>query len=468
MKTTLSNTLALIRHQPGADDPTLPAILEFQWPSAAIVNAPVPRSARAIVWMVASMVVVLITVLGLIPVDRVVTTRGIVISQSPTILVQPLDTVIVRSIEVRDGQRVRAGEVLARLDPTFAAADVATLEAQLSSSEAEMARLQAEASGEPFSYAGPDRNRLLQVAIFAHRKAEFDAKLENYARRHDELDSVISRSQFDAAGYRQRLQVAQELEQMHKQLQAMKVGSKASTLAAIDTRAEMERSLENAEQTAAAARLDRAALESERNAYIQNWRTSVAQSLAEVTAKSSDVRAQLDKARLHRQMVELRSERDAIVQSVAKVSVGSVLQSGQQFITLVPADSPLEVQATIPGRDNGFVHPGDPVAIKFDTFPYSQYGMAMGTVRVVSPDAFTAQDEARNPTSAVPLLPTNIEPFYRTRITIDHLGLHDVPIGFRVTPGMPVTADIKVGRRTVLKYLLGWFIPVAQEGMREP
>src|SRR6266403_5405130 len=95
----------------------------------------------------------------------------------------------------------------------------------------------------------------------------------------------------------------------------------------------------------------------------------------------------------------MRSKFDAIVQSVAKVSVGSVMQSGQPFFTLVPADTPLEIESNIFGRDNGFVHVGDPVAIKFDTFPFSQYGMAEGTVRIVSPDSFTAQDEARNPTS---------------------------------------------------------------------
>ena len=46
--------------------------------------------------------------------------------------------------------------------------------------------------------------------------------------------------------------------------------------------------------------------------------------------------------------------------------------------------------------------------------------------------------------------------------------LHDVPVGFRIIPGMPVTADIKVGKRTVLQYLLGLMLPVAQEAMREP
>ena len=93
-----ANALAVVRRRSEPEDPTLPAILEFQWPSTAIVNAPVPPLARGIVWIVASMVVVLVGAMGLISVDQVVTTRGIVVSQNPTILVQPLDTAIVRSI----------------------------------------------------------------------------------------------------------------------------------------------------------------------------------------------------------------------------------------------------------------------------------------------------------------------------------------------------------------------------------
>ena len=108
MSKALSSALTLKR-RPAPDDPTLPAILEFQWPSTAIVNAPVPRSARGIVWVVASMVLALVIISALIPIDRVVTAQGIVVSKSPTILVQPLDTAIVRSIDVHEGQQVKAG-----------------------------------------------------------------------------------------------------------------------------------------------------------------------------------------------------------------------------------------------------------------------------------------------------------------------------------------------------------------------
>jgi hemolysin D len=468
MSKALSSALSLTKRQSAPDDPTLPAILEFQWPSTTIVNAPVPRSARNIVWLVASMVFVLVATLGLIPTDQVVTARGIVVSKSATILVQPLDTAIVRSIEVREGQQVKAGEVLARLDPTFAAADLATLTAQVSSLDAQVARLQAEAGGKPFSYTGTDADWTLQASIYGHRKAEYDSKLDNYQHRLDELAALTSRAQSDTAGYRERLGVAQDIEHMRKQLEVMQSGSRLNTLLSTDTRAEMARSLANATQTAEGAKLDQAALASEREAYIRGWRAAVSQQLAEASGKASDARELLNKAKLRRQLLELRSDVDAIVQSVAKVSVGSVLQSGQQFITLVPNDAPLEIEANISGQDNGFVHVHDPVVIKFDTFPYSQYGYAEGTVRIVSPDSFTAQSEARNPTSAVAVSPTTSEPFYRARIAIDQVALHNVPVGFRVIPGMPVTTDIKVGKRTVLQYFLGIILPVAREGMREP
>jgi hemolysin D len=468
LSTSLSKRLASVWHRSEAKDPTLPAILEFQWPSTAIVNAPIPRSARGIVWMIASMVVVMIAATSVIPVDRVVTARGVVVSQTPTMLVQPLDTSIVRSIDVREGQRVRAGQVLARLDPTFASADVATLGGQVDGLEAEVARLRADANDEPFNYTGIDPNWLLQAAIHGHRIAEFNAKIENFRHHADELAAVISRAKSDALGYRERLAVAQSVEQMRKELAATQAGSKLQALMATDSRAEMARALAYAEQTGEGAKRDLAALEAERTGYIQEWHADASQKLAEASSRLSDGREQLRKAKLHQQLVELRSDRDAIVQSVAKVSEGSVLASGQHFITLVPTDAPLEIESNIFGRESGFVHVGDPVIIKFDTFPYAQYGLAEGTVRTISPDSFTAVEEARNPTSSLPVPTTIAEPFYRARISIGRVALHDVPNDFHLMPGMPVTTDVKVGKRTVFSYLLGRVIPVVHEGLREP
>jgi HlyD family secretion protein len=449
-------------------DPTLPAILEFQMPSTAITTAPVPRSARHVVWIVGSMLGAVLLALGLVHVDRVVTAQGKVVSRLPTLVVQPLEASIVRSIDVHEGQAVRAGQVLAQLDPTFAAADVGALAAQVSSLQAQVSRLQAEAQGQPFAYSGIDPNLSLQAAIFGQRQAEYSFKLENYTQKINGLVTAIAKANSDAAGFRSRLQVATSVEQMRRDLERLQVGSKLNTLAAMDNRAEMERNLRSSEETVASAQRDLAALVAERDGYVQSWHADISEKLADAVSKLSDARESLNKAQLRKQLVELRADRDATVLTVAKVSVGSVLQSGQQFITLVPADAPLEVEANISGRDDGFVHVGDPVSIKFDTFPFIQYGLAYGTVRTISADSFTAQDDQRNPTGAVPVLSNTAEPFYRARITIDRSDLHGTPEGFSIMPGMPITADIKVGKRTVLQYLLGRALPVASEGMREP
>ena len=414
------------------------------------------------------MLVTFIALIGVIPVDQVVTAKGIVVSRAATIVVQPLETSIIRSIDVYEGQRVRAGDLLARLDPTFTAADVASLAAQVTAYEAQSARLTAEATGKPFAYSGADPVWLLQDAIHARRIAEFNSKMDSFRNREEELSSQIARAKADATAYNDRLSFAQSIEDMRKQLEKLQIASKLQLLTAQDVKTEMARALAGAQQIGEGAKRSLAALQSERDAYLHGWRGDVSEKLADVNQKLSDAREQLNKAELRRKLVELRSDTDAIVHSMAKVSVGSVLQSGQQLITLVPAGARLEVEANIFGRDSGFVKTGDQVAVKFDTFPFTQYGMADGTVEIVSPTSFTSQDDARHPTNALPVTSPEPDPFYRARIRIDRVSLHDVPRDFEVTPGMPVTADIKVGKRTVLTYMIGRIAPILHEGMREP
>jgi hemolysin D len=450
------------------DATALAAILEFESPSAAIVATPTPPAARGIVWVVGSLFAACAAALGLIHVDRVVSAAGRVVSKEATIVVQPLEAAIVRSIDVREGQLVRAGEELARLDPTFAAADVGALQAQVAGLNAEVTRMQAEVEERPFQYSGPDPSLSLQAAIYAQRQSERNFKLEYYREKIDGLDAAVARADADITAFRRRQAVAQDVETMRKRLEALQVGSRLNTLAATDSRLEIERNLATAIRTRENAKDDLAAMIAERDGYLQNWRAQIAQTLSEETRKLSDARESLRKALLRRRLVELRADHDATVLTIAKVSEGSVLQPGEQFITLVPTDAPLEIEANIPGRDDGFVHVGDPVAIKFDTFPFSRYGLAAGTVRVISPDSFTADQQMRPGAGIRPESRSRADPYYRARVAIDRVYLHDVPAHFHIVPGMPVTADIKVGKVTVLGYLLGRVLTVVSEGMREP
>jgi len=465
--------LSLPRSSKGTDlverhDPALPILLEFQSPSTAVLSAPIARTARGVTWIISALFFSLLLAIGLIKVDRTVTARGEVVSKSPVLVIQPLDTAIVREINVHVGEKVQGGQVLARLDPTFAAADLGALAAQVSSLQAEVDREEAEAQGKPFTYTGLNPDLSLQAAIFAQRQAEYNYKLENYSEKIDELVANIKRSNSDAQGYQDRLDVAKNVEDMRRQLEKLQVGSKLETLQAMDNRAEMQRNLLNAQQTAQAAARELAAEIAERDGYVQDWHADVSQKLAESTGKLSDARQQLEKAQLRRELVVLRADRDATVLTITKASVGSVLQSGQQFITLMPADAPLEVEADISGNDDGYVQLGDPVAIKFDTFSFTRYGMAYGTLRIISPNSFSAQDQREGENDPVPVAANDLEPYYHARITIDRVALRGMRDGFTLIPGMPVVADIKVGRQTVLQFLLTRVMPVTREAMREP
>ena len=451
-----------------SEDSTLPAVLEFQSPTKAIIALPVPGAARGTIWMIGSMFAVCVVAMWLIPIDRVVTAHGKVVSQTPMMVVQPLETSIVRSIDVTEGQSVHRGDMLARLDPTFTSADVGALQTHVSSLQAEVARMRAEVEERSFQYSGVDPPMLLQAAIHTQRASERRSKLEFYHQKIDALASTAARSATDAAAFRERLIVAQTVETMRKKLEALQVGSQLNALIATDSRLEVERSLATAIKTGESAKAELAAMIAERDAYDQNWRVQVAEALSEGSRKLSDARESLNKALLRRQLIELHADRDATVLTVAKVSEGSVLQAGEQLITLVPADAPLEIEANIAGHDNGFVHVGAPVAVKFETLPSTQYGLAYGAVRTISADSFIAQDSTKIRSGSVAVNPANTEPFYRSRITLDRLILHDLPVGFHIMPGMPVAADIKVGKRTVMAYLLGRILPVMSEGMREP
>ena len=208
----------------------------------------------------------------------------------------------------------------------------------------------------------------------------------------------------------------------------------------------------------------------ERDGYVQNWHAEVSQKLAEATGKLSDAREQLHKAQLRRQLVELRADRDATVLTLAKVSVGSVLQSGEQFLTLMPADAPLEIEANISGRDDGYVRVGDPVAIKFDTFPFARYGHgARHAARRQRQQLHRPGPAAHEPNQPPCRSPQTIP--NRTIAPASpsiEVALRGVPEGFHLIPGMPVNAEIKVGKQTVLHYLLNRVIPVATEAMHEP
>ena len=455
-------------------EPTHPTILEFESPTRSLISLPIPMSARIVAPLIAGVVVCTTIALAVIPIDIVVTAPGKLSSKSGTFVVQPLDTSIVRRINVHEGEAVKAGQILATLDPTLAAADVSALQSSVKSLTAEVDRLQAEAGGKQYVATSNDPSQRLEAVLFGQRAAQHQALLDSYREKISSLETQIAGNLAMANFYRQRLAVAQTVEDLRAQLEKLQVGSRLNSLAAVDNRLEMQRNMVSAEASAATEKVNLQEMIAERDQDGQKWNAQISQDLTDQGRKLSDAREQLTKANLHSALVDLRAPEDAIVLSVSHVSVGSVLQSGDQFITLTPADAPLDAEVYIMGTDAGWPHVGDVATVKLNAFTFTLYGYASGLVRIISPDSFTSADQAgagvgdpgkmnlrNSPNTPQPVA-------YRATVSLDKLSFHNMPPDFRLRPGMPVTADIKVGKRTMLAYILGNVVPAFSEGMREP
>lgn len=453
-----------------ADDPyaqgDMPtALLEFHSPTTALVNLPPTASAQYIVWLIGALTFATVTVMTIFPLDKVVSTQGRLISTEAPLLIQPFDTAIIRSIDVREGDFVHKGDILAHLDPTSSGADISNMKAQKEQYQAEVDRLTAEANGQDYTVNAADQASVQQGEAFFRRKSEYNARLNNYDKKISSLQHDLQGYEANAAMYAAQTKVAADVHKMRMQLQKDQVGSKLSTLSAQSTLMETERSQISAQQQAASARGKLAAQISEKESYVQNWKSEVYKDLIAAEHHLSETKSQYQKAVLHNDLSVLRVDEDAIVLNIAKVSVGSVLNTAQRIMTLVPVGKGLEVESILSGKDVGFVKLGDKALVKFATFPYQQYGGANASVRTISADSFVATENGQQSG----LTPDETgKVFYRLHMKIDRYTLHGVPSFFHPQPGMPVTADIKVGKRTVMQYLLNSFMPLMSSGMREP
>ncbi len=450
-----------------ADAQTTRALLEFQSPTLSLISTPVPRFSFYATYVMASMLLVFLLIAGLLPIDRVVTASGKVTTKASNILVQPLDTSIVRSIDVMVGQRVHAGQLLARLDPTLTSADLASLKSQTKSLSAQVERLNAELLGRPYVSDGTKETQL-QESIFAQHQTELTYKIETYKQKISSLEVALRKAQAEVPIYGEKEGYAQTLLNSRKQLEDQGVGSRLNTLQARDALAEAQRLTAGARAAASAAQKDLQAMMAERDAAIQEFRNQTSATLSETTRQLADAREQLNKAQKHSDLVEMRADRDATVLAISNVSVGSVLQVAEPFLTLVPDDAVMEIDGAIPANDVAFVRVGDPVVIKFAAYKFVEHGYAEGTVLALAPDAQDNPTEGPNKPK-IDSIPIDLgNSVYHMKISIDAMKMTNLPADFRLQPGLGVEADVKVGKRSILSYLLGRYLPMLTEGMREP
>lgn len=417
-----------------------------------------PRGSRLTLYLLLGMVLTAIAWATFSSIDKLVIGTGRLVTPLSNLVVQPLEPGILKSIDVRVGQVVTKGAVLARLDPTFASADTGQLQSRSDTLSLQAGRMESELAGRANSNQRPHAAQAeLQNKLMAERKAMHEARMRQFEETVQGLIASQETNRHDQKVLEQRMKALQEIESMLGSLTTQQFVSRARLLEAEEKRLEVEREYRLATNRAHEIQRNIAATKAERDTFAKSWRQEAMEKLSTTLQQRDEVDEQLTKARMRSNLVTLTAPQDAVVLDIGKKSVGSVLRDAEPLFTLVPLDAPLELEMEVTPADIGMIRVGDTTRIKIEAYPFQKHGVVEGTVSNISADAFARQ------------LPTGGQGFYYlVRVSLDKTQLRQLPPGpTLLLPGMTASGEIVTGKRTVISYFLYPVIRLLDESFRE-
>jgi hemolysin D len=464
LELTIPNRLPALRRRSTAVGDLIGA---FESDTTAVFVRTAPANESITMYVFAAMLLLAIGLACVVKLDRVVTSvAGIVMTSTGALYVSPLNASIVREVRVKVGQVVKKGEALATLDPTFTQADLLQLQERLASDEATVAREEAELASRPYKFSADDKHQSTQGGLWLKRQAQYHAELANFNGQISSTEAQMSQAKSDVDKYTQRLKLASDAEHVYEPLLDKGYVSKLQVMQSSDVRTEMSRLLADAQNQVSQYRQTATALKAQREAYVHKWFSDTATQMVLDRNDLDLTRDSRDKAQKLQDLTSLDSPADAIVVKIGKLSPGSVapgngtdaLTPGMDpLFTLAPLDAPVEAEINVATSDIGFIAVGDPVQLKLDSYSYVVYGMAKGVVKTISEGSFST--DANN---------TPVAPYFKVRVKVTGLQLHDIPKDFRLIPGMTLVGDVMVGKRTIMSYLTETLLRQGSETMREP
>jgi hemolysin D len=450
----------------------LPAALE-------IVETPPSPIGRAIGMTLIGLFVLALAWASLSHVDIVATATGKIIPTGHSKVIQPFETGVVSAILVANGQNVNAGDVLVELDPTINEGEIRHLKGDLQSAQLDAARLRAALADtdDPLSGFHPPegadpalvamQRQFLVAQVTEHRakiaaldaqRAQKEAELATISATVEKLDAIIPTIE-------ERVNIRKLLNEYSSRLQYFEVLQQL-------TESQQERLVQTSHLKEARAAI--AAIIETRGQTKAEFRRTLFGELTEAERKATGLAADLSKAEQRTKLQQLTAPVSGVVQQLAVHTVGGVVTPAEPLLVIVPSDSQLEVEAMVSNHDIGFVHAGDPVEIKVDTFDFTRYGLLHGKVLSISSDSIVrdapSDKSGDRPTAGSP--PASSEPkgqelTYAARISVDRNQMQVEDKVVRLSPGMAVTAEIKTGSRRIISYLLSPVMKYKQESLRE-
>lgn len=423
-------------------------------PSGRALDAAPDSSDRRLLLLLALLVLTLLAWAVWSPVDQIVRAEGRIVAAARAQIVQHLEGGIVSQILVREGQSVKAGDVLMRLSDVQASTSVKQGRSRLHLLKAQQARLTAEASGQPTPVFSADIPREMQQdAINAFRErvgrieSERQALTQQHTQRQAELKEAHSRIQsvgeeLDLARKQSSLMESLFRKGAASQLELLEAQSRTQKL--LTTLKDIQASLPRL-QASSSELLAR--LEETSARFRAEARTELAQTSAEIARISLGVDGDSD--RLTR--TEVRAPTSGYINRLHINTIGGVVKPSEAVLEITPSEGPIAVEARVRPNDRASLRPGLPTRVIIGAYDYAVYGALQG--RLVEVSADTLPDDAG-------------QRYYRVLIQTDQPS--GAMASQAILPGMTARADVVLSQRNVLSYLLSPLLRFRQHALTEP
>lgn len=382
---------------------------------ASFHEPPLPKSSM-VIWIIGLGLLVFFIWAALFKLEEVSTGTGKVIPSSKEQIIQSLEGGILTKLDVKEGDIVEKGTILAQLDPTRFASNVGESQSLLVSSLATSARLRAEVNG-----------TALQFPEIVQKDSQLvREETQLYNTRRINLEETIS-------DLTTSLTLVQQELRMTEPLVAKGAASEVEVLRLKRQASDLQKQINDT-----------------RSQYYVKAREELSKANTDVETQRQIVKGKSDT--LNRTV--FRAPVRGVVKEIDVMTLGGVIPPNGKIMTIVPLDEQLLIEARISPRDIAFIRPNQQALVKITAYDYAIYGGLHGKVTVISPD--TIRDEVKQD-----------QFYYRVYIRTDSDKLRNKQgKTFAITPGMVATVDIRTGQKTVLDYLIKPFNK-AREALRE-
>lgn len=418
-------------------------------------------------------------------VDIVATAQGKIQPVGAVKLIQSLETGRLRQINVQNGTKVKAGDILFLLDDVDALADLQMQKNLQTALKAELFRrvaaIEAVRLGDlkfPVLRWDPDIPQNIkerEINVLTGELSQTFAIVASYQAQQDQKSAEALRLMEMIASQEKQIAISEERIFLRNQLVQMELGSRLQLLDAREGLQQQRTSLAQLKGQLAEALASNAFLQREVIKSTETFISENSQKLADADKQLDDVVQRVAKAEAKIQRMMIRSPIDGTIQSLAISTLGQVISTGNELMRIIPTSTSFEIESYFANKDIGFLEAGQEAVVKLDAFPFTRYGSISAKVLRIAKDAMPEPDaQSIEGTPSVQKRPSMFASADRVQnlvfpvtLTPEVKYMNVDGLKVELSSGMSVTVEIKTGRRRILEFLFSPFVEVGSKSMGE-